>query len=135
MALILALHKSANVVLRLIYCRLTCPASEEDGRRRIPITSPVEWYAHHPVAFKAGLSESVVADPGRRPAGMQPDEAVVYDFCMELSTQHSVSDAMFKRAKEMFTDQWIVDLIAVSGTYVMVAMLLNAAEEPAPGPT
>ena len=30
-------------------------------------------------------------------------------------------------------DQQIVDLIAVSGTYVTVAMLLNAAQEPAPG--
>lgn len=100
-------------------------------------TSQVEWYAHHPIAIKAGLSESVAADlkAGRRPGGMQPDEAVVYDLCMELSTQHSVSDATFKRAKDMFSDQQIVDLIAVSGTYVMVAMLLNAAEEPAPGPT
>lgn len=98
-------------------------------------TSQVEWYAHHPLALKAGLSESVAADlkAGRRPANMQRDEAVVYDFCMELSTKHQVSDATFARAKEVFTEQQIVDLIAVSGTYVTVAMLLNAAQEPAPG--
>jgi len=98
-------------------------------------TSQVEWYAHHPLALKAGLSESVAADlkAGRRPANMQKDEAVVYDLCMELSTTHEVSDATFARARELFTDQQIVDLIAVSGTYVTVAMLLNAAREPAPG--
>jgi 4-carboxymuconolactone decarboxylase len=98
-------------------------------------TSQVEWYAHHPLALKAGLSESVAADlkAGRRPANMQRDEAVVYDLCMELSTTHEVSDATFARARELFTDQQIVDLIAVSGTYVTVAMLLNAAREPAPG--
>lgn len=98
-------------------------------------TSQVEWYAHHPLALKAGLAESVAADlkAGRRPANMQKDEAVVYDLCMELSTQHQVSDATFARAREVFTDQQIVDLIAVSGTYVTVAMLLNAAQEPAPG--
>lgn len=98
-------------------------------------TSQVEWYAHYPLAIKAGLAESVAADlkAGRRPTGMQKDEAVVYDLCMELSTTHQVSDATFARAREIFSDQQIVDLIAVSGTYVTVAMLLNAAQEPAPG--
>lgn len=97
-------------------------------------TSQVEWYAHYPLAIKAGLSEAVAADLklGRRPRAMQPDEAVVYDFCMELSTDHAVSDATFARARSVMTDQQIVDLIAVSGTYVTVAMMLNAAQEPAP---
>jgi 4-carboxymuconolactone decarboxylase len=100
-------------------------------------TSQVEWYAHHPIAIKAGLSESVAADlkAGRRPEGMKPDEALVYDLCMELSTSHQVSDATWKRAKDIFTDQQIVDLITTSGTYVTLAMLMNAAQEPAPGPT
>jgi 4-carboxymuconolactone decarboxylase len=97
-------------------------------------TSQVEWYAHYPLAVKAGLSESVAADLklGRRPAAMKPDEAVVYDLCMELSTTHAVSDATFARAKDMLGEQQLVDLIAVSGTYVTVAMLLNAAEEGVP---
>jgi 4-carboxymuconolactone decarboxylase len=100
-------------------------------------TSQVEWYAHYPLALKAGLAESVAADlkAGRRPAHMQADEAVVYDLCMELATTHQLSDATFARARQVFTDQQIVDLIAVSGTYVTVAMLLNAAQEPAPGGT
>jgi 4-carboxymuconolactone decarboxylase len=97
-------------------------------------TSQVEWHAHHPIATKAGLSESLTADlkEGKRPAAMQPDEAAVYDFCMELSTTHAVSDAMFERARSILGEQQVVDLIAVSGTYVTVAMLLNAAEEPVP---
>jgi 4-carboxymuconolactone decarboxylase len=97
-------------------------------------TSQVEWYAHHPIALKAGLSESVAAElkEGRRPTAMQPDEAVVYDFCTELCTTHAVSDATFERARSMLGEQQVVDLIAVSGTYVTVAMLLNAAEESVP---
>jgi 4-carboxymuconolactone decarboxylase len=100
-------------------------------------TSQVEWYAHQPLAIKAGLSESIVADlkAGRRPAAMKTDEAVVYDLCMELSTTRQVSDPTWQRAKAIFTEQQIVDLISVSGTYAMVAMLLNAAQEPAPGAT
>jgi 4-carboxymuconolactone decarboxylase len=98
-------------------------------------TSQVEWYAHYPLDIKAGLSEAVVADLklGRRPRSMARDEAVVYDFCTELSTGHAVSDDTFARARAELTEQQIVDLIAVSGTYVTVAMMLNAAQEPAPG--
>jgi len=44
--------------------------------------SQVEWFAHRPLALKAGLSEHVVADltANKRPESMQPDETVVYDF-------------------------------------------------------
>jgi 4-carboxymuconolactone decarboxylase len=98
-------------------------------------TSQVEWYAHYPLAIKAGLAQSVADDlkEGHRPDGMQPDEALVYDFCMELTTTHRVSDATFARARALLSEQQVVDLIAVSGTYVTIAMLLETAEEPAPG--
>jgi 4-carboxymuconolactone decarboxylase len=98
-------------------------------------TSQVEWRAHYPLALKAGLPKSVADDlgEGKRPAGMQPDEAVVYDLSMELSTKHELSDATFQRARAIFSDQQIVDLAAVSGTYVLTAMILkNAAEEGIP---
>src|SRR5258706_14982278 len=88
-------------------------------------TSQVEWYAHYPLAIKAGLPEAVAADlkVGKRPASMQPDEATVYDFCMELSTKHEVSDAIFKKTRELFSEQQVIDLIAVSGTYITAAMI------------
>ncbi len=97
-------------------------------------TSQVEWKAHYPLAIKAGLPEAVTADlkAGQRPAGMQPDEAAVYDLCMELSTTHAVTDATFARAKQVLDDQQIVDLVTLSGTYVTVAMLLAAGREGTP---
>ncbi|WP_342111958.1 carboxymuconolactone decarboxylase family protein [Methylobacterium sp. SI9] len=96
--------------------------------------SQVEWFAHAPLALKAGLSEQVVADlkANKRPEGMKPDEAAVYDFCMELSTQHAVSDETFARAKAVLGEQGVVDLTALTGTYVTVAMLLSMAEEGVP---
>jgi 4-carboxymuconolactone decarboxylase len=92
-------------------------------------TSQREWYAHYPVAIKAGLSQSVAADlrDGKRPASMQPDEAAVYDFCMELSTRHEVSDATFRRARAILSEQQLVDLIAVNGTYATAGMILKTA--------
>lgn len=98
-------------------------------------TSQVEWRAHYPLALKAGLSQAVADDlaKGKRPVSMQPDEAAVYDLCMELSTKHEVSDAVFARARAFLSEQQLVDLVAVSGTYVLTAMLLkNAADEGAP---
>jgi 4-carboxymuconolactone decarboxylase len=96
--------------------------------------SQVEWYAHAPLAIKAGLSPEIVADlkAQRRPANMKPDEAVVYDFVTELMTRHQVSDETFARAKQILGEQQVVDLTTVAGTYVTVAMLLAMAEESVP---
>jgi len=63
---------------------------------------------------------------------MKPDEAVVYDFVTELSGKHQVSDETFKRARELLGEQQVVDLTAVAGTYVTVAMVLAMAEEGVP---
>jgi 4-carboxymuconolactone decarboxylase len=96
--------------------------------------SQVEWLAHAPLAIKAGLSPQIVADlkANRRPDSMQPDEAAVYDFVMELSTKHEVSDETFARAKKILGEQQVVDLTAVTGTYVTVAMILAMAEQGVP---
>jgi 4-carboxymuconolactone decarboxylase len=96
--------------------------------------SQVEWFAHAPLAAKAGLSADIIAQvkDGKRPSGMAEDEAVVYDFVTELTTTQKVSDDTFARAKKIFNDQQIVDLTAVAGNYVMVAMVLAMAEQGLP---
>ena len=96
--------------------------------------SQVEWFAHAPLAAKAGLSANVIAElkEGKRPSDMAEDEAVVYDFVTELTTTKKVSDQTYARAKKVFNDQQIVDLTAVSGNYVMVAMMLAMSEETVP---
>jgi 4-carboxymuconolactone decarboxylase len=96
--------------------------------------SQVEWFAHAPLAAKAGLSPEIIAElkRGRRPGNMAEDEALVYDFVTELTTTQKVADETFARARKIFNDQQIVDLTAVAGNYVMVAMLLAMAEETVP---
>ena len=96
--------------------------------------SQVEWYAHAPIAQKAGLSPEIIAElkQNKRPSNMKPEEAIVYDFVTELTTTHAVSDATFKRAKEILGEQQVVDLTAVAGTYVSIAMILAVAEEGVP---
>jgi 4-carboxymuconolactone decarboxylase len=96
--------------------------------------SQVEWFAHAPLAVKAGLSPDIVAElkTGKRPSNMPPEEAVVYDFVTELTTQHAVSDETFARAKKLLGEQQVVDLTTVAGTYISVAMLLAMSEESVP---
>jgi 4-carboxymuconolactone decarboxylase len=92
--------------------------------------SQVEWYAHGPIALKAGLSQPVIDQlkQKKRPEGMQEDEAIVYDFCTELAANREVSDLTFERARRILGEQQVVDLVAVSGIYVTVAMLLSVAQ-------
>jgi 4-carboxymuconolactone decarboxylase len=96
--------------------------------------SQVEWFAHAPLAKKAGLADSIIADlkANKRPADMSPDEEVVYDFVTDLTTKHAVSDELFDRAKKLLGEQQVVDLTAVAGTYVGVAMILAMAEQGVP---
>jgi 4-carboxymuconolactone decarboxylase len=63
---------------------------------------------------------------------MPAQESVVYDFVTELTTKHVVSDETFNRAKELLGEQQVVDLTAVAGTYVAVAMVLAMSEQGVP---
>jgi 4-carboxymuconolactone decarboxylase len=97
-------------------------------------TSQVEWFAHYPIALRNGLPAHVADDlkENIRPRNMQPDEAAVYDVCMNMTKNYEISDELFNHAKAVLGEQQLVDLIAVSGTYVTIAMLLSLGEEPIP---
>ena len=91
-----------------------------------------EWNSHHPLALKGGLDPAIakaVAE-GRRPEKMADDEAILYDFCIELHHNHSVSDATYARAVAKFGEQGVVDAVGLSGWYTLVAMVLNTARTP-----
>ena len=93
-----------------------------------------EWNAHHPLALKGGLDPAIAkaVGEGRRPEKMAEDEAILYDFCMELQRNRSVSDATYARAVGKFGEQGVVDAIGLSGWYTLVAMVLNTARTPLP---
>ena len=93
-----------------------------------------EWYAHAPLAIKAGLDPAIVKaiGAGRKPDKMKDDEAIVWEFTTQLRRDHSVDDATYAKALEKFGEQGIVDLIAVNGYYDVVSMTLNVAHVKAP---
>lgn len=100
-------------------------------------TSQYEWVAHHKLALEGGLDPKIAEDiaQGRRPANMDADETLVYEFSTELQTSQGVSDAMHARAVARFGERGVVDLITVNGFYVLVSMCLNVDRTPLPAGT
>jgi len=100
-------------------------------------TSQYEWFAHYPHAMKGGLKPEIAADlaQGKRPANMQEDETIVYDFCKELHENKTVSATTQKAAFDKFGERGVVDLIGVCGYYSLVSMVLNIDNQPLPAGT
>jgi 4-carboxymuconolactone decarboxylase len=97
----------------------------------------VEWAIHAPVALQSGVAQHVIdAIAARsRPQGMQADEAVVFDFCIELHQQKRVSDATYESALAMFGEHGVVDLMGVSAYYTFLSMVMNGAQTATPPTT
>jgi 4-carboxymuconolactone decarboxylase len=91
--------------------------------------SQYEWYAHAPLAIKAGLDPEVVAalGAGNKPEKMKDDEAIVWEFTTQLRRDHGVNEAIYAKAVEKFGENGVIDLVAVNGYYDVVSMTLNVA--------
>src|SRR5579859_7308676 len=96
--------------------------------------SQVEWATHYQPAINAGVAPETLASlkANQRPTTMKPDEAAVYDFCMELFTKHAVSDETYGRLHQVLNDQQIVDLTVLQGLYVTAASTMAMADQGLP---
>jgi len=97
-------------------------------------TQQYEWFVHYPIALKEGLTPDIakaIAD-GRRPAGMDADEELNYDFCNELLDNQSVSDPTYARAMKRFGEQGTIEIVSVAAYYTFQSMVLNTARTPVP---
>jgi 4-carboxymuconolactone decarboxylase len=95
-----------------------------------------EWGVHAPIALRQGIAKPVVdaIAEGRRPDALTDDEAIAYDFTIELNRTRRVSDATYARALKRWGERGVVDLAAISGYYTFLAMTMNTARTPpAPG--
>ena len=97
-------------------------------------TAQYEWTAHRRLAMQAGVSPAI-ADAiaaGKRPASLDPDESIVYNFCTELLHTKQVSDPTFKAAVDKLGERGVVELTALVGYYNFVSMILNLDRYPMP---
>jgi 4-carboxymuconolactone decarboxylase len=61
---------------------------------------------------------------------MTEDEALLYDFCLELHRNRSVTDATYARAVARFGEAGVMDTLGIVGYYTLLAMVLNTARTP-----
>jgi len=54
----------------------------------------------------------------------------VYDFCLELLHNQSVSDTTYDHAVALFGEPGVIDLVGVLGYYSLLAMVMNTARTP-----
>jgi 4-carboxymuconolactone decarboxylase len=97
-------------------------------------TAQYEWFAHYPLALKAGLDQKI-ADAialGKRPDNMKDDEAALYDLATALYVDKKVSDPVYKAALEKFGERGIMDIIGIIGYYGLTSMTLITMQAGAP---
>jgi 4-carboxymuconolactone decarboxylase len=97
-------------------------------------TAQYEFYAHRRLGIQAGLKPEILdaVAAGRRPDGMDADEAAIYDFATELLSNGQVSDARYDAIKTKFGERGVMDLVGAVGYYSLVSMVLNVAQVPLP---
>jgi len=93
-----------------------------------------EWVMHSKLALQGGLGEGMIEDirNGREPKGMLDEEKAVYNFCKQAHAGR-VNDETFAYIKGHFGLDGALELLALSGYYTLMAMVLNNAGLPLPG--
>ena len=86
-----------------------------------------EWFAHAPMAEKAGVKPKTIADlqAGREPKSAPKDERAIYAFVQELYKTRRVSDRTYKRLQSLIGDAAAVELVGILGYYALISMTLN----------
>ena len=96
-------------------------------------TQEVIWDLHDKSAIESGLRPEILdaLAAGRRPPGMSEDEDILYDFCIELEQNHSVSDATYERMVAKFGERGVAEATLIQGEYTLMSMFMNVARTPA----
>jgi 4-carboxymuconolactone decarboxylase len=91
-------------------------------------SSQYEWFAHEPLARKAGVSDSIINDlkSGETPAFDDSRDDVVYDVVHELQSSRQLSESTFRAAAAELGEGLLIELVTATGYYAMVASILNA---------
>jgi 4-carboxymuconolactone decarboxylase len=93
-----------------------------------------EWYAHAPLAQKAGVPVAAVEAirSGGTPSFEKDDEALVYRICTELFETQRLADASFTDAVATLGETGLVEVIAIIGYYTLIGNTLNVFQVSVP---
>lgn len=88
-----------------------------------------EWGYHCQLALDAGVPREVVEDlaAGREPGPLAEPLATGYAVVANVLALDDLPDALYERARDVFGEEGLVDLIVCVGYYTTLAMVMNAA--------
>ena len=94
-----------------------------------------EWFAHAPLAEKAGVPAAAVEviRRGETPSFTQRDEALVHQICTELFKTQRLSDATFAEAVASLGETGLIEVVGIIGYYTLIGNTLNAFQVIIPG--
>jgi 4-carboxymuconolactone decarboxylase len=93
-----------------------------------------EWSAHEPAARRFGVPDAVIdaIKLDREPVGLEKKDEVIIRFARALLRDHEVDSALYAEVVEHFGRQGMVELATVMGDYIMVGLVLTAADQHLP---
>lgn len=92
--------------------------------------SDFEWWAHEPIALKAGLSREILdaIRCGGNVSFPENSDQLTYDLCRQLLDSGKLSEEIYAAAIQEFNESGIFEIIVIVGYYVLLAQLMNAFE-------
>ncbi|MCM3806944.1 carboxymuconolactone decarboxylase family protein [Streptomyces sp. DR7-3] len=89
--------------------------------------APYIWAHHHAAGLFVGLSETEIARVASEDAtDWAPFEAILLQAVDELHTQSALSDDTWKQLAERYSEEQILELLALAGVYKTLAFILNS---------
>jgi 4-carboxymuconolactone decarboxylase len=88
--------------------------------------SEYEWYAHKPIALKAGVAANTVeAIRTRQLFTGQKDEELIHSFLVVLHQTREIPDALYEQAVQELGETAVIDLVGLAGYYTLISMTIN----------
>jgi 4-carboxymuconolactone decarboxylase len=93
-----------------------------------------EWFAHAPLAEKAGVPAAAIEAirRGEAPSFAQQDEALVHRICTELFKTQRLSDTGFAEAVASLGETGLIEVIGIIGYYTLIGNTLNVFQVAVP---
>ena len=99
-------------------------------------TAQYEWYVHARRAKEVGVEDAVIdaIRHRRRPAFNSFNESLVYDMTLDMVEHRKLGDDLYASAIDAFGEPAVVELVALIGFYIMIAVFLVSFDVEVPDP-
>lgn len=93
-----------------------------------------ELYAHKIVARNAGIEEAAIEAlaKGQSSDGLSEEENLAHRFTKQLATVHQIDNNLYQQAIETFGQNGVMDMLVLTGQYMIISSMLNTFAVPAP---